>query len=179
MENRKQDNRHQSTRSILRVLGILFIAAGIMSIGTAMVDFFTFDKFGGPFSPGPTKFHYFFIGIPLLFVGFVMTSYGFMGAVAKYQSKELTPVAKETFNEFAAGVKPGVREISKGFAEGQGTSAPDLPGIVCDDCGTENERNSKYCKGCGSTLPVQKQCAACNHLNDADASYCTECGQRL
>jgi hypothetical protein len=66
------DPGHQTTRGFFRVVGPAVLLIGVGFIVVGMVDFFrSFGSFGPP-----TLFWCHFVGIPVLFVGAVMTQMG-------------------------------------------------------------------------------------------------------
>ena len=87
--------------------------------------------------------------MPLIFVGAVLTGLGYQGKMAKYHSRELAPVAKDTFNYLADGTQEGVEKISRAVSDGQ-------RGVV-----------------------QAKQCLSCSELNKMDANFCNECGHPI
>jgi hypothetical protein len=105
---------HDTIRAMLRVAGPLLMLAGAGFMATALVSFFS--AFGS-FEP-PRYFWCFFVGIPLLGIGGLLSKLGYMGAISRYIAGELAPVAKDGFNDVAAGVGPGIRSVSRAAAEG-------------------------------------------------------------
>jgi hypothetical protein len=84
-------------------------------MATGMVSFFSsFGSFGGP----PEYFWCCFVGMPIMFVGGVMTKFAYMGKVARYSAAELAPVAKDTFNYVAKESSEGVSSIAKSIKQG-------------------------------------------------------------
>ncbi|MBQ7569119.1 hypothetical protein IJT17_10015 [bacterium] len=53
------------------------------------------------------------------------------------------------------------------------------PSIVCPQCHTHNDTDSKYCKNCATLLPTFIMCIQCNTRNDSDSLFCKTCGTRL
>ena len=106
---------HKKPRNVLRTTGpiLLMIGGGFMITG--LVDFFS--AFGS-FGKQPELFWCCFVGMPLIFVGIIMTKMGYLGKVARYTSQELAPVGKDTFNYMARETKEGVTDISEAFFEG-------------------------------------------------------------
>lgn len=177
------DNRinpgHTQVRTILRIVGpvILVIAIIIGLIGFA--DFFgtmgTFEQ--------PTKFHYLFIAMPLAFIGLVLTSAGFAGALARYQAQEIAPVGKDTFNYLAEGTQEGVATIAGAVTEGVRSAAggpTKAPmAIRCPKCDSLNDEDARFCKSCGEALAKLFACPDCGEMNDPDARFCDACGRAL
>ena len=93
-----------------------------------------------------------FVGVPLMFVGGVMTSYGFMGALLRYQAAEVGPVGKDTINYVASGVKPAIKDVTQAVVEGIHSG---MKGQFCTKCGTGNDLDAKFCKSCGNQMAVE------------------------
>ena len=60
--------------------------------------------------------------------------------------------------------------------------------ILCEGCGTENSRDSKYCRQCGMQFPLilldpveddTKRCNSCKEPVDESATFCTQCGAKV
>lgn len=98
----------------LRLGGPLVILVGLTFMAIGLLSFFSAF---GTFEP-PRYFWCCFVGMPFLFVGLVMTMYGYAGAVFRYWASETAPVAKDTFNYLAEGTQPGVRTTSRAITEG-------------------------------------------------------------
>ncbi len=145
--NDLMDNRHSGKRNVLRVIGPLIAVVGLILIIIGFVSFFT--AFGGY---GPPRFFWCaFVGMPVLFVGIVLSSFGFMGSISRYQMNQMAPVAKDTVNYMAENTRDAVKDIASAVAEGIRGDA-------------ENE---------------VIWCPACNEMNEADANFCGKCGKDL
>lgn len=160
---------HNKARSFFRVIGPISLIIGISCMIIAFVDFFKgMQGFGGP-----SLFWLFFVGMPLIFVGFSLSGMGYGSAIAKYEAREYAPVAKDTFNYLAKETASGVNEISKAIQQG---SAP-TPMLTCPNCQHQNDFDAKFCDECGEKL-VQV-CPSCNEVNANDARFCDQCGTFL
>ena len=170
------DPRHEQTRRVLRRVGVSLIIVGgsLFAIGTASF----FLAFGG--TEPPRYFWCAFVGMPIGFVGLVLSSYGFMGSIMRYAAGEMAPVGKDTFNYMAHGTKDGVKTVASAVGEGLRAGAP-APGgevqIRCHKCNHANTAESKFCSACGASLGKTKPCPACHELNDPDAQFCDNCGR--
>ena len=111
-----------------------------MQIG--FFDFFTADPW-----EGPQLFWLNFVGIPVIFVGFVLTGLGYGGAVAKYQSREMAPVARDTFNYLAEETTEGIEAITRAVQKGKVVQATECPG-----CGALNKVDAKFCNECAHSI---------------------------
>lgn len=161
--------KHTKARNSFRVLGPIFVVGGLICMVIAAVDFFTLSMF-----EEPRFFWLFFLAIPILFIGFVLSGLGYGGKVAKYQAREYAPVAKDTFNYLAKETSSGVTEISQAVNRGRQTTTNQLS---CPHCQKQNSADAKFCDGCGGKLA--KVCASCGDVNKSDAHFCDECGARL
>jgi class 3 adenylate cyclase/predicted ATPase len=54
---------------------------------------------------------------------------------------------------------------------------PEVAGVVCPDCGSENAPSRKFCGECGR--PLARACPACGAANEPTAKFCGECGTTL
>jgi len=106
--------QQNQVRRFLRIAGPVILAIGFLCLITAMVSFFS--SFGG--SGPPRLFWLGFVGLPLMFVGSVLSMYGFMGAVFRFAAGETAPVAADTANYLAAETSDAVKTVSKSVAEG-------------------------------------------------------------
>lgn len=162
--------KNNTARNILRIFGPILLVLGIVALVIGLMDFFSaFNSVGKP-----SNFGIFFVALPLIFTGALMTGYGYMGAIARYRAGEIAPVAKDTLNYMADGTKDGLKTIASSIKEG--LSDKKHLEILCDKCGHLNSENSKYCKHCGTLLRQNKSCNACGKKNDLDASFCSSCG---
>jgi hypothetical protein len=109
-----ESSTHQATKTFLRVVGPLLVVAGLVLMATGMISFFR--AFGG-FEP-PRLFWCCFVAVPVLFVGLVMSKFGYLGAVIRYLASESAPVAKDTINYLADGTKDAVKTVARSVAEG-------------------------------------------------------------
>ena len=105
---------HGSARTFLRVGGPLLLALGLLFVIIGLVSFFAAM---GSFEP-PRYFWCGFVGMPLMFVGTVMTMFGYFGALQRYVVGESAPVAKDVVNYMGANTQPGVRAFTKAATEG-------------------------------------------------------------
>jgi hypothetical protein len=169
------DPGHNTTRDTFRVMGPVVALTGVGFMIVAFVNFF--HAFGG--HGQPELFWCFFIGVPLLFAGGVMTSYGYMGKVMRYTAQEMAPVGKDTFNYMADGTREGVKTIAsaigQGLHEGGLGAAPTM--IRCLKCNAPSPADAKFCSQCGHALSKTRPCPNCRELNDPDAKFCDNCGR--
>ena len=136
--------KHLQMKSTFRTIGPLLLVSGVVCLIIAMVDFFTLDFF-----EEPKYFWLFFVGMPIIFIGVIVTNAGYAQDAAKYMSREMAPVASETFNYIAEETQEGVETIAKAVQRGK------------------------------AEVVQAKQCPSCRTLNILDAKFCNECGQAL
>lgn len=171
-DEEKLNPGHGEVRDVLRVVGPVVLGLGAILVVIGIGSFFSSI---GSFEP-PKYFWCAFLGMPMIFVGGVMTSYGYMGAMLRYQVGEAAPVGKDAFNYMADGTKGGVKTMASALGSGlregmQGES------VTCAKCGHENDANAKFCDECGAAMSVS--CPTCGQVNDADAKFCDSCGKKL
>jgi len=153
---------------ILRIIGFIALALGLILTIVAFVDFFTSMTVGFQ----PSLFWMFFISFPLLFVGGVCLSFGYMKAVNAYVVGEQAPVMKDAANYILDGTRDEVSETAQAIAK----NIHQEGGIICPRCHTKNEPGATFCDNCGA--PLTKKCS-CGEVNDVDAKYCRRCGKLL
>jgi hypothetical protein len=169
------DPNHDRKRSRLRRAGIIVTGCAILMM---LVGFFSFvSSFGTGQLP-----HYvwcLFVGLPLLFFGLVFLQAGFAGAALRYFAGESAPVAKDSFNYVADGIKPGVKDIASAVNEGIAAGRATASRVACQKCQEPNDPAAKFCKQCGTPMTGSKSCPACNEPNAPDARFCDHCGHAL
>lgn len=162
--NLKKNNLEQNPRlkKKLRIAGIIMISLGLLFMLISIIDFFialgSFNR--------PNLFWLFFLAMPLIFAGSICLKFGYMGAVARYTSSELSPVAKDTINYMVDGTKDTIVGAIKEVRE-------EKPNI-CPSCHKKNNNEAKFCDNCGQSL--LKKCLKCHTLNNVTAKFCINCG---
>jgi hypothetical protein len=149
---RLQTPEQQATRNFLRKVGPLVFGAGLICVIIGMVDFFMAMSSRGE----PRLFWLLFVGMPLMFVGGVMSQFGFLGAVTRYVAGEGAPVAADTANYLADETKGAVETVAKsaakGIAEGIEAGRGASETNFCPHCGTGVKADFKFCPKCGKVL---------------------------
>ncbi|MCX5643430.1 MAG: zinc ribbon domain-containing protein [Phycisphaerae bacterium] len=168
------DPGHNAVRNTLRIVGPVIALIGLVFM---IVGLANFSLSLGGFGPLPL-FWCVFVGIPLLFVGFVLSSYGYMGKVMRYTAEEMAPAGKDTFNYLAEGTREGIKTVAG--AIGQGLREGGLGGaqtmVRCHKCNALAPAEAKFCGQCGQSLGKTIPCLNCRELNDPDARFCDNCG---
>ncbi len=155
-------------RNILRLLGPIVLILGIVFLGVAIRDFFVGFNNSTTFGePQNERFHYAFIGMPLIFVGGAMTSFGYMGSVLRYQASQVAPVGKDVVNYMLDNTK----DSASGFAK---AIRSDKAVLHCVNCSSEVSQSDKFCNECGASLA--KSCPKCKAMSPQKSKYCNECG---
>jgi len=179
MNNDRETNPSQSViRNRLRTIGPILIGIGVLLMLIGLASFFSSFGSGEP----PRYFWCCFLGAPILFAGIVLSSFGFMGAIARYQAGEAMPVAAEAFNYAANETKDGVKTIAQAVGEGISVAAGNIGRDVmvrCHKCHHENSSSAKFCEECGAALLKSKACGQCGESNDPDAQFCDHCGHQF
>lgn len=180
-EEQKIDPKHSGRRRFFRVVGPLTALTGVVLVGVSIATFFSGDAFAYTWCP--------FVGMPLIFIGGVMSMFGYAGAVARYQAAEIAPVGKDAFNYMARGTADGVKTMASalgaGLAEGMGGAGAGggarQPATVvrCHKCNADNDADARFCNQCGAALVKSTPCPACGELNDPDARFCDNCGRAM
>ena len=155
--------KHERTKRILKIVGPIVAAAGLILAVVGFVSFFS--SFGG--DGMPSLFWCAFVGMPVFVIGLGITFTAFRREIATYHKNESAPV----INEFAEDIKPAVQSVASAVRE---TAAQDA---ICPNCGEKNDADAKFCKNCGAAL--RKVCPHCGEQNDADAKFCKSCGKSL
>jgi len=174
---RPDDSKHTQTRSFLRILGPGIAVVGLIFMVIGVASFFM--AFGGS---GPPRFFWCaFIGMPILFVGIVISKFAYVGAVSRYMADEVAPVGKDVFNYMADGTKGSIRNVAAAVGEGlrSGIAGTEAQAVHCPKCNADNDASAKFCDACGAPLPKSKVCAGCGEQNDPDARFCDNCGKAL
>lgn len=113
-EDKLQGPKQTGVRQTLRWGGVTILAIGgvlmLIGIGSFFAAFGSFER--------PRFIWCAFLGMPLLFVGSVMTMFGFLGTVQRYVAGESAPVAKDVVNYMGENIQPGVKSIAKAVTEG-------------------------------------------------------------
>ncbi|MEK4628570.1 zinc ribbon domain-containing protein [Solibacillus sp. FSL R7-0682] len=135
---------HQQAKKFFKFFGPFLLVIGIGCLVIAIFEFFTLDFFEEP------KLDWlFFVGMPFLFVGFIFTGLGYGSTVAKYQSREMAPIAKDTFNYLAEETTEGFEKIAQAIHTGKSTI---IQARSCDHCQHLNPMNANFCNECGKNL---------------------------
>lgn len=156
--------KHERTKRILKIVGPIVAAAGLILAVVGFVSFFSSFGSGGM----PSLFWCAFVGMPVFVIGLGITFTAFRREIATYQKNESAPV----INEFAEDIKPAVQSVASAVRE---TAA--AQDAICPNCGEKNDADAKFCKNCGAAL--RKVCPDCGEQNDADAKFCKSCGKSL
>lgn len=155
-----KNDKHRKIKIILRVIGFICLPAGIILLLCGTIPFFRGDV---------STFNLNFIAMPLIFVGAVCLSWGFMREVNKYVADENLPVVTDAANKILSGTR---EETVKTAAQIKGQALP-----VCPACGELNECGANFCDKCGT--PLKRKCPDCAEMNGADAKFCRNCGKEL
>jgi ribosomal protein L40E len=156
----------------LRFWGPVLLILGGLSITIAVIDFFI--AFNGMHMP--TLGFLFFLAMPFIMAGAIMSNFGYIGSVARYTASEIAPVAKDVTNYMIDGTKDQIIDLTSGI---MGRAQPQAAQTkkACYRCGEVANPGAKFCDRCGVAL--SKVCPKCASDNDGDAGFCQQCGTRL
>ena len=112
--------QHSMIRTVLRIGGPTILVVGFLFAIVGFGSFFSsFASFG---SSGPHEFpRYFwcaFVGLPLMFLGFTICLFGFIGPFQRYVLGESAPVVKDAVNYMGENIQPGIKSVVKAMTEG-------------------------------------------------------------
>lgn len=176
---RPDSSRHTGLRTVLRVVGPIVLIVGLVLVGSGAYEIVA----GDPFENEGLMFVRMFGGMPMIFVGLVLSGMGYVGAVARYQANEMAPIARDATNYLVDGTKGSIRTAAAAFGgglrEGLTGEVTQIDAVVCAQCGHDNDADAKYCDDCGAALRVHATCAKCGVENDADARFCDSCGTAM
>jgi RNA polymerase subunit RPABC4/transcription elongation factor Spt4 len=176
MPDKQIDPGHNALRNTLRVVGPAILLTALVFLIVGLVSFFR--AFGG--TEPPRLFWCAFVGILLLPLGGILTSYAYLGRFMRYVAGETAPVGKDTFNYLAEGTREGVQALAGAIGQGLREAHPGgktVPMVRCHKCNSLLSADAKFCSQCGQTLGKTKPCPACGELNDPDARFCDNCGR--
>lgn len=132
--------RQEQVRTTARVLGPVLLLVAFALVATAFVDFFaSMDSF-----EEPDRFWMFFVAVPVLFVGGVLTQAGYVGTASRYVAGETMPVVKDSATYLSDG--RGIAGV------GRTEEAAAATGPYCRQCGTRNDAEARFCDSCGQSL---------------------------
>jgi len=174
MSDKRIDPGHNSLRNALRVIGPVMALTGLVFLIVGLADFFR--AFGG--MEPPRLFWCAFLGILLVPVGGMLTSYGYLGRVMRYVAEETAPVGKDTFNYLAEGTREGVQAVAGAIGQGLREDRPaGSPATVrCSGCNGVLPADARFCSQCGQPLGQTRSCPRCHAGNTPDARFCKSCG---
>ncbi|MCA1029692.1 zinc ribbon domain-containing protein [Bacillus timonensis] len=113
----------------MRLLGILLLLGGFGCLGFSIFDFFTLQGM-----EEPKYFWLGFVGMPMIFIGFVLNG----SAIQRYMFNQQKDTLRDTMKVVGEGLREGL--------EPESTSA------FCTKCGHSVKRTDKFCSSCGGSL---------------------------
>lgn len=154
-------DRFAKPRLFFQVVGPMVLIAGVVCM---TLGFLSMTKDMGNFGSGPPKLVFLLaLGIPLMFVGLVLSGLGYKRWFAQYTTSELSSVASQTVNYLGDTTQEGVRAIGQALREGI-QEAPREGSRESPGVGMESGKSPlAFCPSCGSRLV-------------ADARFCHRCG---
>ncbi len=163
--NRYRLDENSHARKVFRILGPVLLGIGALLTLVGIIGFISGTIFLIVLA---------FIGMPLDFIGSVLTALGYMGAVARYTASQSAPVAKDVANYMIDNTQHSVANLAGKVAREIKTEAKP---VTCLHCGEVAHPGALFCDRCGKPLAIV--CPKCNEQNDQNARYCQKCGEPL
>ena len=157
------DPKHNEKKLKLRRIGIALLIVGGIFSAIGLIDFFA--AFGG--MGMPTMFWCLFIGFPLLGFGGMLLKVSYIRETAQYFKDESVPVTKDLYRDLKPELKDFVNTLR----------GKDTEEVICPRCGTRNDLDNNFCKGCGEEL--NRKCPYCGETLDHNSTFCGRCGKRV
>ncbi len=157
-------NKHKQIKLAFKIVGFVCLGIGLILV---LIGFVLLEKYSGRYDPMPLLW-FDLIGIPLIGIGVGALRYGFKRGVLEYIEKESAPVINEAAKDMTPAIKTVVTAVREGMAEEDG--------MTCS-CGTENRKESKFCKTCGK--PLMQTCPKCGASIPIDSAFCEQCGEKV
>lgn len=164
-ENKYNLEENSKAKQTMRILGPIILVAGILMTVIAIANFFS-GNMSTDFIP--------FISLPMMFIGSVLSMFGYMGALSRYSASQTAPVAKDVTNYILDNTKESIGGVAKEISDNLHKSKVEK---ICPHCKEEVKDTAKFCDHCGKSL--FKNCQVCNAENDSDALYCQACGHKI
>lgn len=125
------------------------------------------------------------MGMPILFVGLVVTGLTYTGPGAKRYKAEVAGTEIES-DSFADDWDSRIVEYddpspaaSTTPDEDEATAKLKRNMIKCPRCGEQTRRASLFCDACGAWTKRTKACPTCHTKNYADQRFCEKCNRHL
>jgi len=144
--------RYSGARRFLQITGPIVLLAGVVCLIVGFVS--VIGSMNSAHHGHPRLLFLFFVGMPLLFVGIVMSKFGYARVVADYAASELSPVASGAVNYLGETTRDGVRAFGGALREGmhgEGTAARH-----CTQCGVRLASGARFCQGCGVAVAADE-----------------------
>ena len=158
--NDEEKRRHARTKLILKIIGPVIIAGGVVLAAIGFIDLFSHNGM-------PGKSRCLMLGLPVIAIGGMITMFAFKKEITRYVKNESVDIINETAKE----IKPAVADIASAAKSGLTSDT-----VICE-CGETNDKNNKFCKACGR--PLRKTCPDCGSTAEADSVFCGNCGKKL
>lgn len=50
--------------------------------------------------------------------------------------------------------------------------------VECQECGSQNDANAKYCINCGAKITTERKCAGCGQVLEENTKHCQKCEKK-
>jgi ribosomal protein L40E len=170
-------NQYSEARAIMKAVGPAIAGLGVLLIAVGMISFFSAMGGGGL----PEYFWCAFLGMPVLFVGVVISKFAYIGTVTRYMAGEVAPVGKDVTNYMVTGTKDSIREVATAVGEGFAAAGASSVShrLRCHKCNADNDVDASFCNACGTPLAKPEVCGKCGERNHPDARFCDHCGTSI
>jgi zinc-ribbon domain len=139
--------RNRTQRTVLRVLGVVLLLAGLYLVITGGMHFAD-DMNSASVDSGPGPILRLGAGGFLVVFGLGALNAGFLGAQARYAAGETMPVVKDSASYLSDG--QGVMGVGRTVDDAPAPATKTGP--YCSKCGVRNDADAKFCDSCGSSL---------------------------
>jgi hypothetical protein len=146
-------------KKVLRKSGITLLVIGSILMLTITIGYFLLDF--------PLVIELLYIIIPLLVLGSMMISFGYIKEV----ENKIIPIGNDPIHDMFDETKDSA---GKFFEQLKNTP---LPSKTCPQCGKELFPDAMYCDNCGCAM--FKKCPDCMELNEVSSKFCKSCGNQF
>lgn len=160
VDNNSNNNKHEKTKKILKIVGPIVLVFGLVGFVTGIVLIFSSEENFVPFIWLPS------VSVFLIFIGFSLSAFAYRREVARYLKNDSIPIINEASEE----LKPSFKNIASAFNDGKNDTK------CCPKCGQKVDDESKFCTNCGTPLTII--CPNC-HTEVEPGKFCSNCGKPL
>ena len=176
------DPDHEARRALLSKGGLVLVVVGalcsVIGLGMFLSVFFA-DPFEVPRGRPVIGIVLFAGGGMLAGLGGQAFTAGNLGRILRYKYGETLPPTMDAARHASPVVEDRARGLGRAVREAwTDGESPASRSRMPHTCGTVNDPDDVFCKGCGQRLTGQV-CPSCQASNDADARFCDRCGATM